>query len=93
MGAGNANYKSDLIKSLRQSDNSFDSNNSGFTSYGYRTPTSSSGNLPLNSGGAFNPNVLTQAAASADDVENWNDYSTYRTNALTAKTPIDSFSK
>jgi hypothetical protein len=94
MGAGNATYQSDLIKSLRQSDNDFENSNSGFTNYGYTPPsTSGANNLSLNAGGAFNPNVLTQDAASADDVANWNNYSTYRTNALNAKTPIDSFSK
>ena len=92
MGAGDADYESSLIKELRDSSNDLVSNNKGFTSYSL-PETTSSGNLPLNSGGAFNPDVLTQDAASADDVENWNNYSTYRTNSLTAKSPIDSFSK
>ena len=92
LGAGNANYQSDLIKSLRQADNSLMSQNPGFTKYGYTPPpTSGGGGVSLNAGGAFNPGVLNQDVASADDVANWNNYSTYRTNSLNAKTPITSF--
>lgn len=92
MGAGSANYQSDLIRSLRQSDNSLMSENPGFTKYGYTPPpTSAGGGVSLNAGGAFNPGVLNQDVASADDVANWNNYSTYRTNSLNAKTPITSF--
>lgn len=92
LGAGSANYQSDLIRSLRQADNSLVSQNPGFTKYGYTPPpTSGGGNVSLNAGGAFNPGVLNQDVASADDVANWNNYSTYRTNSLNAKTPISSF--
>ena len=94
MGPGSAKYSSDLIKSLRTSDNDFASNNPGFTNYGYTAPLSTSLNtLPLSEGNAFSPNVLLQKEASADDVENWNNYSIYRTNSLNAKTPITSFSQ
>jgi hypothetical protein len=92
LGAGNANYQSDLIRSLREADNGFMSQNPGFTRYGYTPPpTSGGGGVSLNAGGAFNPGVLNQDVASADDVANWNNYSTYRTNSLNAKTPITSF--
>lgn len=92
IGAGGANYQSDLIRSLRQADNGLMSQNPGFTKYGYTPPpTSGGGGVSLNAGGAFNPGVLNQDVASADDVANWNNYSSYRTNALNAKTPISSF--
>lgn len=92
IGAGSANYQSDLIRSLRQADNGLMSENPGFTKYGYTPPSTSGGDgVSLNAGGAFNPDVLNQDVASADDVANWNNYSTYRTNALNAKTPITSF--
>jgi hypothetical protein len=92
LGAGRANYQSDLIRSLRQADNGLMSENPGFTKYGYTPPPASGGGgVSLNAGGAFNPGVLNQDVASADDVANWNNYSSYRTNALNAKTPISSF--
>lgn len=97
LGVGGATYESDLIKSLRKSDNSLVSNNPGFTNYGYKGPATNTSLLtqfgPLNSGGAFSPGILTQAEASADDVANWGDYSAYRTSALTANSPVDSFTK
>ena len=95
LGAGNADYNSELIKSLRETNQPDKYSNEGFTRYGYGSPGSPNFNYnPTSSSpGAFNPSVLTQDAASADDVENWSNYNTYRTNALTAKTPIDSFSK
>lgn len=96
VGAGNANYNSDLIKSLRETNQPDKYSNKGFTRYGYGSPESVFNYDPTVANpnpGAFNPGVLTQDAASADDVANWNDYSSYRTNALNAKTPIISFSK
>jgi hypothetical protein len=92
LGPGSANYRSDLIRSLRQADSGLMSQNTGFTKYGYTPPpTSGDAGVSLNAGGAFNPSVLNQDVASADDVANWNNYSTYRTNSLNAKTPITSF--
>ena len=92
LGAGSANYQSDLIQSLRQADNSLMSQDTGFTKYGNTpAPGASSAGVSLNAGGAFNPGVLNQDVASADDVANWNNYSTYRTNSLNAKTPITTF--
>ena len=89
MGAGSGDYHSALIKSLRQNSMTpFSTNpgvlmapNQGATSTNW-TPTTSG------SGGAFNPQVLNSRAASPQDVADWNAYSTYRTNALNAKTPI-----
>lgn len=92
IGAGGANYQSDLIRSLRQADNSLMSQNTGFTTYGYTPPPASKGGgVSLNAGGAFNPGVISQDVASADDVSDWNEYNTYRTNSLQAKTPYTSF--
>lgn len=92
LGPGNVNYQSNLIKSLRQADTGPMSENPGFTKYGYTPPKADAGDgRPLNAGGALNPGVLSQDIASADDVANWNNYSTYRTNSLNAKTPITSF--
>jgi hypothetical protein len=92
MGAGYNNYQSDLIESLRAADNGLVSNNTGVTKYGEAPPTGT-GNVTLNSGGAFDPKKLTQDAASAADVEAWNQYNTSRTNALTARTPVLSFTE
>ena len=57
---------------------------------GASTPDAT-GDQTLNSGGSLKPIDLKQDAASADDVASWNDYSTYRTNSLQAKTPYTSF--
>lgn len=93
MGAGGANYQSDLIKTLRQSDNDLMSENSGVTKFNFLggSPVASAGPATPRASSAFNPQVLSQDVASADDVANWNNYSTYRTNSLNAKTPITSF--
>jgi hypothetical protein len=93
LGAGYADYQSDLIESLREANNSLKSNNTGVTKYnfmGASTPDAT-GDQTLNSGGSLKPIDLKQDAASADDVASWNDYSTYRTNSLQAKTPYTSF--
>lgn len=93
LGAGSADYQSDLIQSLREADNSLKSNNTGVTKFGFMgagapAPT---GGTPLNAGGALRPGVISQDVASADDVSDWNAYNTYRTNSLQAKTPYTSF--
>jgi hypothetical protein len=88
-----ATYESDLIKSLRTADAPTVSN-AGFTQYSMSAPQGGSNYLPTgssNSNAAFNPQPLLPDVASADDVANWNAYSTYRTNALSAKTPIVGF--
>lgn len=95
LGAGNANYHSELLKSLRQNSINPISNNQGVqfmqnrgaSNSNWTPPTSTSGNM------AFNPQVINPRAASAQEVADWNAYSTYRTNALNSKTPIVSFSE
>ena len=93
LGAGSADYQSDLIKSLRTDDDSLKSNNTGVNKYGYfGTGSNSQAYGDLSSDlSAFDPKVFNQAAASANDVKDWNGYSAYRTNSLGAKSPIVSF--
>lgn len=88
MGAGDANYNSSLIKSLRQASLSPFSTNPGVMLASTPGAESSDWTTPPQSGGAFNPQVLNPRAASAQEVNDWNAYNTYRTNALNAKTPI-----
>jgi hypothetical protein len=93
LGAGSADYQSDLIKSLREADDSLVSQNTGVTKYGFlgaNTPTPTGGR-PLNAGGALSPAVFSPDVASDQDVSDWNNYNTYRTNSLQAKTPYTSF--
>jgi hypothetical protein len=93
LGAGSAEYQSDLIKSLRTEDDSLKSNNSGVNKYGY-LGTNSANTQPFGTAtpnAAFNPSIFNPTTASPTDVSNWNSYSSYRTNALTDKTPIVSF--
>lgn len=93
LGAGSADYQSDLIKSLREADDSLKSNNTGVTKYGFMGAGASGpvGGISLNAGGAFNPGVTKQDVASPGDISDWNAYNTYRTNSLQAKTPYTSF--
>lgn len=89
MGAGNADYNSSLIKSLRQSSiTPFSSNPGVMMAPNQSTTPPAAGASPDLMGGAFNPQVLNPRAASGQEVADWNAYSTYRTNALNAKTPI-----
>lgn len=93
MQAPQATYNSDLIKSLRSAD-APTVNNAGFTQYSMSAPQGGSNYAPTgssNSTSAFNPQAIAPDVASADDVADWNAYSTYRTNALTAKTPYVTF--
>lgn len=87
MGAGNANYNSSLIKSLRQSSmNPFSTNpgvqmtpNSGQTTVNW-TP-------PSGTGSAFNPQVMNPRAASPQEVTDWNAYNAYRSSSVSASNP------
>lgn len=89
MGAGNADYNSALIKSLRQSSLTPFSTNPGVLMAPNQGASTNSLAPSLDQmGGAFNPQVLNPRAASNQEVADWNAYSTYRTNALNAKTPI-----
>ena len=89
MGAGNADYNSSLIRSLRQSSlTPFSTNTGVLMAPNQGASTSSLAPSMDQRGGAFNPQVLNPRAASDQEVSDWNAYSTYRTNALNAKTPI-----
>ena len=88
LGAGNANYHSELLKSLRQSSINPISNNQGVQFIQNQGANSTNWTPPGNQGLAFNPQVLNPRAASAQEVADWNAYNTYRTNALNAKTPV-----
>lgn len=89
MGAGNANYNSSLIKSLRQSSLTPYSTNTGvLMAPNQGASTSSLAPSMDQMGGAFNPQVLNPRAATDQEVADWNAYSTYRTNSLNNKTPI-----
>lgn len=89
MGAGNADYNSSLIRSLRQSSlTPFSTNTGVLMAPNQGASTSSMAPSMDQMGGAFNPQVLNPRAASDQEVSDWNAYSTYRTNALNAKTPI-----
>ena len=90
MGAGDANYESNLIQSLRSASNPLVSNNTGVTKYGYSEGPSQDvvpSPYELTPSAAFNPKVFQSDVASADDVADWNAYGTYKTNSLNAKTP------
>lgn len=93
LGAGNANYQSDLIRSLRQADNGLANNNAGVTKYGYASSGAAGAapNFNLNSGGALNPTAFVGQAASPEDVQNWNAYSSYKIDALKSQQPMMSY--
>lgn len=94
LGAGNADYHSELLKSLRQSSINPISNNQGVQFMQNRGSSGSNWTPPTAEGNAaFNPQVLNPRAATPQEVADWNAYSTYRTNALNAKSPIVSFSE
>lgn len=93
MGAGNANYKSSLIKSLRQNSMSPLSNNQGVMMVPNQSVDPITWTPPVTSGAAFSPQILNPRAASPQEVTDWNSYNTYRTNSLQAKTPYVSFAE
>ena len=95
LGAGDANYHSSLIKSLRQNSMTPFSTNAGVLMAPNMGSTTSNWTPPATngSGGAFNPQVLNPRTASPQEIADWNAYSTYRTNSLNAKTPIVSFAE
>lgn len=95
LGAGNAEYQSPLIQALRNASATPFSNNKGITEYTFAPGSAGSvGTVNKTTGDAANnPENLFADVASADDVANWNNYNTYRTNSLNAKTPYVSFSE
>lgn len=89
MGAGNANYNSSLIKSLRQSSLTPFSTNTGVLMAPNQGASTSSLALSMDQmGGAFNPQVLNPRAASDQEVKDWNEYNTYRMNSLKSPYPV-----
>lgn len=94
LGAGNADYHSELLKSLRQSSINPISNNQGVQFMQNRGSSNADWKPPtIDGNAAFNPQVLNPRAASPQEVADWNAYSTYRTNSLNSKTPIVSFTE
>lgn len=97
MGAGTDDYQSEMVKSLRDADNQLKSTNTGVTKYGYVDGAPTPGRINVSNSmqgnAAFNPEVFQQDVASAGDVNDWNTYSTYRTNSLNAKSPYVSFAE
>lgn len=93
LGAGNADYESELIKSLRETDDRFVSSNTGVNKMGYigNNKDAQPFGVQSSDAAAFNPSMFSQSIASPEDVTNWNSYNTYRTNSLQAKTPYTSF--
>lgn len=93
LGAGSSDYQSELIKSLRESDDRFKSSNTGVNKSGYlgNNKDAQPFGVQISDASAFNPSVFSQSIASPEDVKNWNSYNTYRTNSLQAKTPYTSF--
>lgn len=88
LGAGNADYHSELLKSLRQSSITPFSNNAGVQFMQNRGASSANSTPAGNQALAFNPQVLSPRTASPQEVADWNAYSAYRTNALNSKTPM-----
>lgn len=88
MGAGNADYNSSLIKSLRQASMTPFSNNAGIQMYANPGAATSSWTAPNMADAAFSPSVLSPRMASDQEVSDWNAYQAYKTNSVGAKTPI-----
>lgn len=88
LGAGNADYHSELLKSLRQSSITPFSNNAGVQFMQNRGGSSANSTPTGNQTLAFNPQVLSPRTATPQEVADWNAYSAYRTNALNSKTPM-----
>ena len=93
LGAGSADYQSDLIKSLRTEDDSLMSTNTGVNKYGYlgKGPDAQPFGSLSPDASAFNPTVFKQSAATPTEISDWNAFNTFRTNALTNKTPVLSY--
>lgn len=88
MGAGNADYNSSLIKSLRQSSLTPFSNNAGIQMLPNQGMATSNWTPPSGSDAAFSPSILSPRLATDQEVTDWNAYQTYKTNSVGAKTPI-----
>ena len=87
MGAGNANYNSSLIKSLRQNSITPISTNPGVQLATSPGDTQSNWTAPTGQGSSFNPQVFNPRAASPQEVNDYNAYSAYRSSAVGASQP------
>jgi hypothetical protein len=87
MGAGNANYNSSLIKSLRQNSMTPISTNPGVNIVPNQGVESSNWTPPSGTGSAFNPQVMNPRAATPQEVNDYNAYSAYRSSSVGASQP------
>lgn len=87
MGAGNANYNSSLIKSLRQNSMTPFSTNPGVQLAGSQGVTPSTWQPPTGQGTAFNPQVFNPRAATPQEINDYNAYSAYRSSSVGASQP------
>ena len=87
LGAGNANYNSALIRSLRQSSVTPFSSNPGVNFYANQGNTQSNWTPPAGQGSAFSPQVFNQRAATPQEINDYNAYSAYRSSSVGASSP------
>lgn len=87
MGAGNANYNSSLIRSLRQNSMTPISTNPGVQFAGSPGVEASGWQAPAGQGSAFNPQVFNPRAASPQEINDYNAYSAYRSSSVGASNP------
>lgn len=84
-------YQSSLIQNLRANNTGPYSNNPGVSMVTPPAAPTSDWEFKSEGNSAFNPGVFKQPAATPQQVNDWNNYSTYRTNSLTEKQPYLSF--
>lgn len=84
-------YQSSLIQNLRANNTGPYSNNPGVSMVMNPAAPTSDWEFKSEGNSAFNPGVFKQTPATAQQVNDWNNYSTYRTNSLTEKQPYLSF--
>lgn len=94
LGAGNADYHSSLIKSLRQNSMTPFSSNQGVQILPGQGATTSNWKPPVTTGNsAFNPTPFSPRVASEQEISDWNAYSDFRQNALRSQQPLMSFAE
>lgn len=87
MGAGNANYNSALIRSLRQNSMAPISTNPGVQVTPNAGQTTVNWTPPAGIGSAFNPQVFNPRAATPQEINDYNAYSAYRSSAVGGSSP------
>lgn len=87
MGAGNANYNSALIKSLRQNSMTPISTNPGVQVTPNAGQTTVNWTPPAGIGSAFNPQIFNPRAATPQEINDYNAYSAYRSSAVGGSSP------